>query len=1380
VTRLDALTVRVFVSSTFLDMDAERDILVTAVFPELRERLARLGLEFFDVDLRWGVPETGEDGERANPWAYCKQWIDRVEPFFLCMLGQRYGSRLDDSDLSITAMEVNYALARRKRSLFYFRESLVPDSAGPALREKYVDLANQTRLHQLKETIVESGARYRDYACTWTDNGPTALDLFGQTVLEDLWSAVLQDERYVSRDAWQTLLGGAPATDPLYIRDVVLVRTCWEHLVALAKPVPSDPWEVEALEMERFANDRLRWFAGRTKELGVLRTFIDETLSANDSRICVIHAAPGSGKTALLAKLAHELAASTHVVISHFVGATERSADLRFLLERLVHEIDARGTSDAMELASSVDLDTLRMRLASRLEHYRRDRRLILIIDGLDALTTGRDLSWIPARLGEDVRIVLSFMADTDRIGGAEGVSAAIAQLVPPPRREPLGPLADADIRAIVTGFLAEYCKELDTSEHDAIARMSQAGNPLYLLVMLEELRKLGGHQMHVKVRDMIADFAVSYPDTISLFDWMLVRLEVFGADAALRWWSYLALGRTGMSGAELADLLGRTLGPDGSRAALRIERGVRHYLQRRGPQWDFFHWQLREAAERRYRPANPERFHADVASYFAERWRQGDRHAISELPYHQMAGESEDRRAVEQTLSDMSFIDAKCAAGLTYELLADFDAARALSRDTDQPSGHGQEMDSLQTVLRRVAQAVASQPRAVFSTIRHHGDDRVRMLCDRHVQDGSWKKPWIRTRPLPVPAVSGEENAPAGESRIAVEVQSRFRFGGRRVAALAGETGHAFYLKELGRIGIVNVASGREHDTTISIRPLRPLLLSVSADARRIAVAFDNGEIDVMDIDSQSGMSTSPHTVRYLVPEFEQPAVSWINGRLWYQPDRGTLAAIDQGGISGRVKLIPDCEGELRACIEIEGGVLAAVSRGDSAHLIEVAADGRVRHWPIGDLVSLAACGHAHVVCGLADYTVVVLDRQTMAIAFTVPVEELAVCITATDSVAMWGTDKGQLQRWRFGLMNQVESFEVSALLGFGERPLELVPVDAATLMVTGESAARFAAAQSADLRETTRIERIFISDTGDLVIAERRGQQLWVSDVAQGRQARIGEHFASSLLAIDEQRTIACGSSSGRVVSVPWNTFHPKEGSTGIGGIECVTPAVGGGFWLLDYRGGLHYLDLERLTVSDVRALDTSRARYMALLAWPGWLAVRGVGIVEDWQRHVGREDSQSEFLLFFRVGAERPPGLDGAGIRVFRKHEGFLQDVAFDPRVNQLAVLTHRANDPMVQARFGTAEEFTRSAEHVHDVAISGWVEQIAIGGATPSRAWLWRQGGGLALVDGSHKDPLAVLATEGPVNALAAGINGVIALVESETRLYWCEIFPGENR
>jgi hypothetical protein len=45
-------TVRTFISSTFRDMQTERDHLVRFVFPELRERCETIHLHLIDVDLR--------------------------------------------------------------------------------------------------------------------------------------------------------------------------------------------------------------------------------------------------------------------------------------------------------------------------------------------------------------------------------------------------------------------------------------------------------------------------------------------------------------------------------------------------------------------------------------------------------------------------------------------------------------------------------------------------------------------------------------------------------------------------------------------------------------------------------------------------------------------------------------------------------------------------------------------------------------------------------------------------------------------------------------------------------------------------------------------------------------------------------------------------------------------------------------------------------------------------------------------------------------------------------------------------------------------------------------------------------------------------------
>jgi hypothetical protein len=78
-------TVRVFISSTFRDMQAERDHLVRFVFPKVREELLKWRVHLEDVDLRWGVT-TDQDA-----FDLCMKEIDLCHPRFICMLGWRYG-----------------------------------------------------------------------------------------------------------------------------------------------------------------------------------------------------------------------------------------------------------------------------------------------------------------------------------------------------------------------------------------------------------------------------------------------------------------------------------------------------------------------------------------------------------------------------------------------------------------------------------------------------------------------------------------------------------------------------------------------------------------------------------------------------------------------------------------------------------------------------------------------------------------------------------------------------------------------------------------------------------------------------------------------------------------------------------------------------------------------------------------------------------------------------------------------------------------------------------------------------------------------------------------------------------------------------------------
>ena len=73
-------TARVFISSTFRDMHAERDHLVKVVFPRLRERLLPSRVELIDVDLRWGV--TREQAENDRAVGLCLEQVGECELFF--------------------------------------------------------------------------------------------------------------------------------------------------------------------------------------------------------------------------------------------------------------------------------------------------------------------------------------------------------------------------------------------------------------------------------------------------------------------------------------------------------------------------------------------------------------------------------------------------------------------------------------------------------------------------------------------------------------------------------------------------------------------------------------------------------------------------------------------------------------------------------------------------------------------------------------------------------------------------------------------------------------------------------------------------------------------------------------------------------------------------------------------------------------------------------------------------------------------------------------------------------------------------------------------------------------------------------------------------
>ena len=76
---------KIFVSSTFKDMHAERDMLNFDVFPEIAEFIRDYGEEFTFIDLRWGInTQTLENDESARKiLSVCLDEIDYSKPYLI-------------------------------------------------------------------------------------------------------------------------------------------------------------------------------------------------------------------------------------------------------------------------------------------------------------------------------------------------------------------------------------------------------------------------------------------------------------------------------------------------------------------------------------------------------------------------------------------------------------------------------------------------------------------------------------------------------------------------------------------------------------------------------------------------------------------------------------------------------------------------------------------------------------------------------------------------------------------------------------------------------------------------------------------------------------------------------------------------------------------------------------------------------------------------------------------------------------------------------------------------------------------------------------------------------------------------------------------------
>ena len=308
---------------------------------------------------------------------------------------------------------------------------------------------------------------------------------------------------------------------------------------------PSDKLDEEGLAHLAFAEERLRFFVGRTETLGT----IDNYLKENKRRILGIVGAGGTGKSALMAK-AIQQTQEKHPkaeLVHRFIGVTPGSSDGRSLLDGLCHELSRRYGANEEDIPT--DYRDLVPEFRKRMQLATADRPLILFLDSLDQLSTSqnaRSLIWLPAELPEHVQVI----ASTREEDTFKELQTKQAQEVK------LGGLSRNEGNDLLTQWLDSVQRTLQGPQYNEVLDkfIRSEGNPLFLKLAFEEARLWTSDQPPEQlVREVKG---IIEKNTINRLKKEASHGEALVSHAL----GYLAASRNGLTEDELLDLLSRDL----------------------------------------------------------------------------------------------------------------------------------------------------------------------------------------------------------------------------------------------------------------------------------------------------------------------------------------------------------------------------------------------------------------------------------------------------------------------------------------------------------------------------------------------------------------------------------------------------------------------------------------------------------------------------------------------------------------------------------------------------------------------------------------------------------------------------------------------------
>lgn len=370
----------IFVSSTFGDMQAERDVIRQRVLPRLQRVAAKYGESVRIVDLRWGVNTTSMTEEQATEkiMDVCFEQIDKCDGRMLCLLGNRYGwvpnydhKKISEryginlqSKVSATELEIQYGILQRsnpQNAIVFIRDQIeaLPDE----IKDMYCD--DNPCLATLKTQLLTSPyCLCRNYSLKYQNDKLCGLDAFEEMVFTSLYDYVTAE--FDDDDTDQ------------YIKTKNYFDA---HIDAEAQ----DYYELPGLE------EVTKHFFSSNTTFGILK------------------ADAGMGKTAFSSHLCSKLK-NAKKIFYFFCGHNAESETPLQLLKYLIYQVSiylgVNFENDSDDLSENSHM------LAYLVEQICED--VIFFVDGVNHLICPYEerLAWVPEKIPDNIKFFITTSSD--------------------------------------------------------------------------------------------------------------------------------------------------------------------------------------------------------------------------------------------------------------------------------------------------------------------------------------------------------------------------------------------------------------------------------------------------------------------------------------------------------------------------------------------------------------------------------------------------------------------------------------------------------------------------------------------------------------------------------------------------------------------------------------------------------------------------------------------------------------------------------------------------------------------------------------------------------------------------------------------------------